>query len=112
MADEDLKDAFQRLKRMDESVTPEFERASDNAVPHWQWRPGAIGVAGSAVILALFFLTQRPSTESPTTPEIVASDPFEEYSEAISRELFASAEIHWESRSDFLLDFDTELTEP
>lgn len=107
MADEDLKDAFQRLKCMDESVTPEFGRASDNAVPRWQWRPGAIGAAGSAVVLALLFLTLRPSTENPTTPELVASDPFEEYPEAISRELFASAEIHWGSRSDFLLDIDT-----
>lgn len=112
MADEDIRDAFETLKRHDGSVAPCFELPLGGDHDRWRWRPGVItAAAGTIVAVVLFALNGLTSPDARDAKGAVAAIPFNEYSELVSRELFAASASDWESPTDFLLDIDLTPTE-
>ena len=109
--DDDIRRAFERLKDEDAKITGEFEPPAAGSQSRWRGRHGVIGSTATAAAAAVILFFNLPSHE-PETPgaEIAAAPQFEDYSDLVSRELFAAAPT-WHSPTEFLLDYDITLTE-
>ena len=109
MSDDDLREAFQSLKSTEEELVPEFRIPEIARGDRWRWRIGVLASAGAAVAAIALLLLLKPPVEPRSAP-MAAEIPFDEYSEVISRELFAASAGEWKSPTDFLMNFDN-LTE-
>ena len=114
MDDRDIRDAFEELKRHDEEHSPRFRLPDADRPPRWRWRSGVITAAaiGMTAATLLILSTSTPTDSADPAPSgPVATNPFDQCSDAVSSELFAASDISWGSRTNFLLDIDTTLTD-
>lgn len=106
--DEQIRTAFKTQKRLDETVAPGFVVPTTPQHPRWRYNLATIATAATAAVVATLLITNLPSRKpAPTT----TSAAFEQASQSISLHLFAATSTDWQSPTEFLLDYDTTLTE-